>query len=139
MEKKITKKDYFYGLRAMVEGVEMVGNYPADDVLAFIDKQIAQLDAKAEKARKDAEKRRAAGDALRGKIKALLTNEYQTVDTITDALDDEEVTKAKVVARLGQLIKLGEVEKEQVQVDKRKIMAYRLAGVAIEEDAAEEE
>lgn len=139
MEKKITKKDYFYGLRAMVEGVEMVGNYPADDVLAFIDKQIAQLDAKAEKARKDAEKRRAAGDALRGKIKALLTNEYQTVDTITDALDDEEVTKAKVVARLGQLVKLGEVEKEQVQVDKRKIMAYRLAGVTTEEDAVEEE
>lgn len=126
MEKKMTKKDYFNALRNMVEGLDAVGEIPADEMLAFIDKQVEQLDAKAKKARENAEKRRAAGDELRGQIKALLTDELQTADQITEALGDESITKAKVVARLGQLVKLEEVEKEQVTVDKRKIMAYRL-------------
>ena len=40
MEKKLTKKDYYAALRAMVEGVETVGDIPADEVLAFIDKTV---------------------------------------------------------------------------------------------------
>ena len=36
-ETKITKKDFFAAIRTMVEGVEAVGDIPADKVLEFIE------------------------------------------------------------------------------------------------------
>ena len=32
MEKKLTKKDFYAAIRAMVEGIEMVGDIPAEEV-----------------------------------------------------------------------------------------------------------
>ena len=127
MEKKLTKKDYYAALRAMVEGIEMVGDIPADEVLAFIDKTVEQIDAKATKAREKAAEKKADGDALRAEVLALVTDDFQTADAITAKLGDEEITKAKVVSRLTQLVKAGEVVKEQMKVDDRKVMCYKLA------------
>ena len=126
MEKRTTKAEYFTALRTMVENVDTVGEYPADQVLEFIDTQLAQIEAKAEKAKIKAAEKRAEGDALRAEIAALLTDEYQSADAITEAIDTEGVTKAKVVARLGQLVRAEEAEKELIKTDdNRKIMGYR--------------
>lgn len=128
MEKKLTKKDFYAALRTMVEGVDTVGDIPADEVLAFIDKTVEQIDAKAAKAKEKAAEKKADGDALRADVLAVITNEFQTADAITAALGDEEITKAKVVARLTQLVKAQEVVKEQMKVDDgRKVMCYKLA------------
>ncbi len=127
MEKKLTKKDFYAALRTMVEGVDAVGNIPADEVLAFIDKTVEQIDAKAAKAKEKAAEKKADGDTLRADVLAVITNEFQTADAITAALDNEEITKAKVVARLTQLVKAEEVVKEQMKVDDRKVMCYKLA------------
>ena len=127
MEKKLTKKDFYAALRTMVEGVDAVGDIPADEVLAFIDKTVEQIDAKATKAKEKAAEKKADGDALRADVLAVITNEFQTADAITAALDNEEITKAKVVARLTQLVKAQEVVKEQMKVDDRKVMCYKLA------------
>ena len=128
MEKKLTKKDFYAALRTMVEGVDAVGDIPADEVLAFIDKTVEQIDAKATKAKEKAAEKKADGDALRADVLAVITNEFQTADAITAALDNEEITKAKVVARLTQLVKAEEVVKEQMKVDDgRKVMCYKLA------------
>lgn len=123
---KITKKDFFAAIRTMVEGIEAVGDIPADKVLEFIDTQVAQIDAKAAKAR--AGEKKAEGDALRAEVAAHITTEFQTADDITALVEGfEDITKAKVVARLTQLVNNNQVEKEQIKTeDGRKVMAYRL-------------
>ena len=50
-EKKFTKKDILAAIRADIEGTEMIGEIPTSVVLEFIDKIVAQIDAKAEKAK----------------------------------------------------------------------------------------
>ena len=128
MEKvRVTKRDYFEALRALVEGIDAVGEYSADEVLEFIDTQVAQLDAKAAKAKEKAAEKKVEGDALREKVLSVITNEPQTADAITAALDDAEVTKSKVVARLTQLFKAGDIVKEEVKTEAGKKMTYKLA------------
>lgn len=132
MEKKLTKKDFYAAIRAMVEGIEMVGDIPADEVLAFIDKTVEQLDAKAAKAKEKAAETKAKGDELREVVQAVLTEEYQTIDEITAQVEGEDITKSKVTARLTQLVKNEIAEKEQVKEEgtNRKVMAYRLKAAA---------
>ena len=135
---KITKKDFFAAIRTMVEGVETVGSIPADKVLEFIDTQVAQIDAKAAKAKARAGEKKAEGDALRAEVAAHITTEFQTADDITALVEGfEDITKAKVVARLTQLVNAGVVVKEQVKTeDGRKVMSYKLSDA--ESDAAED-
>ena len=130
MEKnKVTKRDYFNAIRTYAEGVDAIGEYSADEIIAFIDKEIASLDNKAAKAKERAAAKRAETDALGEKVLAALTDEYQTADDITAAVDEEDVTKAKVVSRLSKLIKDGKATKEEVAIEgvKGKKMAYKLA------------
>ena len=124
---KVTKRDYFNALRAMVEGVDAVGEYSADEVLEFIDAQVAQLDAKAAKAKEKAAEKKVEGDALREKVLSVITDEPQTVDAITVAIDDADVTKSKVVSRLTQLVKGGFIVKEEAKTESGKKMTYKLA------------
>lgn len=126
--KKVTKREYFAVLRAMVEQLDAVGEYTADEVLKFIDAQVAQLDAKAAKAKEKAAEKRADGDELRAKVLEVVTETAQTADDIVAALDDAEITKSKVVARLAQLVNSGDVIKEEVKIENvGKRMTYRLA------------
>ena len=126
-ETKITKKDFFAAIRTMVEGVETVGDIPADKVLEFIDTQVAQIDAKAAKAKARAGEKKAEGDETSKRILEVLTDDFQSGDYITQLVSDiPEITKAKVTARLSNLVKQGKVEKEQIKTeDGRKVMAYR--------------
>ena len=124
--KKTTKKEFYAALREMVEGVDMVGEYPADKVLEFIDTQVAQLEAKATKAAEAAAKKRAAGDQLRAEVLALITTQYQNADEITEALGRDDISRPKVIARLTQLVRAGEIVKEQIKgEDGRKVMHYK--------------
>ena len=136
---KITKKDFYGALIELVEGMETVGAYDAKDVQEFLEKQVAQIDAKAAKAKERADEKKAEGDALRAEVAAHITTEFQTADDITALVEGfEDITKAKVVARLTQLVNAGDVVKEQIKTeDGRKIMAYRAKSDA-ESDAAED-
>ena len=125
---KITKKEFYVALRGLVEAVETVGEIPSDAVLEFIDKQVAQLDAKAAKAKEKAGEKKAEGDEISKRILEVLTDDFQSGDYITQLVSDiPEITKAKVTARLSNLVKQGKVEKEQIKIDTRKVMGYRLA------------
>ena len=142
MEKKITKKDFYAAIRGMVENVEMVGDIPADEVLAFIDKTVEQIDAKSAKAKVKAAEKKTEGDELRAAVEAVLTEELQTIDTIVAQVESEDVTKSKVTARLTQLVKADIARKEQVKDESgRKVMAYALkdAAAPVEEIVAETE
>ena len=127
--KKVTKKEYFGALRALVEDMDGVGDYTVDEVLEFIDAQVAQIDKKNAKAKEAAAKKRAESDELTDKIYDLITDEAQTDDEITAAVGDEEVTKSKVVSRLSKLVDAGKVVKEAIKKDgsASKKMTYKLA------------
>ena len=120
---KITKVDMFNAIADFIANTDWERK---DEAIEFIEKQIDQLKAKAEKAKSRAEEKKIEGDELREAVANALTNEPQTIDAITTTVAENfDVTKAKVTARLTQLVKLGEATKEQVKIDSRKIMVYK--------------
>ena len=120
---KITKVDMFNAIADFIADTDWERK---DEAIEFIEKQIDQLKAKAEKAKSRAEEKKIEGDELREAVANALTNEPQTIDAITTIVAEIfDVTKAKVTARLTQLVKLGEATKEQVKIDGRKIMVYK--------------
>ena len=98
------------------------------EIVEFCDKEIAALANKAAKAKAKAAEKKVAGDELRAEIESLITDELQTVDEVLAQLHGEEVTKAKVINRLGQLVRLGSIVKEEIKTeDGKKKMAYKKA------------
>ena len=133
---KITKVDMFNAIADFIADTDWERK---DEAIEFIEKQIDQLKAKAEKAKSRAEEKKIEGDELREAVANALTNEPQTIDAITTTVAEIfDVTKAKVTARLTQLVKLGEATKEQVKIDTRKVMVYSLAAKGPVEEPEEE-
>ena len=120
-EKKMTKRDYF------VEIKEILENANETALAETMAHEIELLDKKTAKNKERAAQRKIEGDELRDTISNILVDEPQTIDEIVDQIDDEEITKAKVVARLTQLVNLGEAIKEQVSKDGKKVMSYKRA------------
>ena len=124
MEKKLTKKDFYAMLTEIVEATEVEMK---EELLAFIDKEVSLIDAKAEKAKARAAEKKAEGDALRDAVQAVLTEEYQTINDIASQVEGEEITKAKITARLTSLVKNGLAEKADVKTeDGKTVKAYKL-------------
>lgn len=116
MEKKITKKDYYTMLKEIVEeSKDIETEISKEELLEFIDKQVASINAKAEKAKEKAAEKKANGDELREIVQSILTEEYQTIDSIVSQIDGEEITKAKITARLTSLVKAGLATKSDVK------------------------
>lgn len=134
---KKTKAMYFAELREMVLAA-VEDQAQRDELVEFIDKQIETLEKRKVAAAERAEKKKAESDAMTDAILAQIGNEPITVDEIVIALNSEEVTRNKVTARLGKLVKAGTIVKEAVKVEGNKRMAYRLATDADAADADEE-
>lgn len=115
----------------MKEIVEAANTDVKDELIEILDKEIASLENKAAKAKERAAQKAAEGDELRAKVLSYVSDEPKTAADIADEIDDEEITKGKVTARLTQLVKAGEVEKVEVKPEKgAKKTAYVLAGSA---------
>ena len=124
MEKKITKRDYYEMLKEIVLNANVEG---ATELVEFIDKQVSSIDSKAEKAKARNAEKKANGDELREAVQNVLTDEFQTIDAIVSQIEGEEITKAKITARLTSLVKNGIAEKTDVKDDEgRKLKAYKL-------------
>ena len=109
---------------AMVDGLEIT----AGDIVDYAVKTQDQIAAKAEKAKAYVAKKKAESDELREAVAAVLTEELQTREDILAALDaDEDVTIAKVGARLTALVKAGRAVKEEMKTVIGKKMGYKLA------------
>lgn len=123
-EKKMTKKDYFMELK---EIVEKSNSELKNELVYFIESQIVNINNKAVKAKERAEAKKAEGDSLRELVKSKLTNEFQDAETITNAIDEADVSKSKVIARLTQLVNLGIAEKTDIKNAEGKTRkAYKL-------------
>ena len=128
MEKrKVTKAMVIETIKAQVETMSLTGGVTAEDVIAYCDNTLAQIQAKADKARERAAEKKAAGDDIKNAILAVMTDQFQTREQITEALADPEMTVAKVGTRLTQLAADGAIVKEQVKLENGKKMCYKLA------------
>ena len=137
-EVKITKAMVLEVIGKNVENMTFDGDVTAEDVTAFVETTLAQIAAKAEKNKERAAAKRQAGDELRTQVLGFVTEEWQTRDEIAANFEDEDVTPAKVGARLTQLVADGSVVKEKQKIDGKDKMVYALAsGVVLEsgEDA----
>ncbi len=129
---KITKRERFESIKALVKAVGPVEGVDTEGIVAFCDKEIVALDNRAAKAKERAAEKRAEGDELQAAVLEALTDELSTRQDVTDRIDGEDVTVAKVGYRLSQLVKAGKAVKEEITVagedgKNKKIAAYRLA------------
>lgn len=143
--KKITKKEVLEAIMELLgteSGDAKVGNtaITVNEAAEVVDGMIQQLDRKAEQARERAAKKKAKGDELRDIVEGVLTNDPQIIDTIAAQVDFEGATKAKITARLTQLVNAEIAVKEQVKTeDGRKVMAYKLASAVEDADTGSDD
>ena len=129
---KVTKRERYESIKALVEAVGAVEGIDTDGIVAFCDKEIATLDTRAEKAKERAAEKRAEGDELQAAVLAALTDEPASRQEVTDRIEGEDVTLAKVGYRLTALVKQGLAVKGEIAVTgedgkSKKVAAYRLA------------
>ena len=134
---KLTQRSVYEALLKMVETGTL--EITEDELKTFCENEIALLDKKAEKAKERAATKRAESDALTDAVRGALTGEFEPIADIAARIEGEDVTVAKVQYRLGQLVKAGEAEKEQITIPgsegqkTRKIMGYRVASAEVAE------
>lgn len=129
MEKKITKAEMFNSLKELVSTSAEIDEETKIAYNEFIDKELASLEKRKESAQKRAAANKEASDALTGEILAVVRNSGDTlfVDDIVNALDNSEVTRNKVTARLGKLVNSGAIVKEVIKVEGSRKMGYKIA------------
>jgi DNA replication initiation complex subunit (GINS family) len=97
------------------------------DVVAFCEAEKAALAKKAEKAKARAAEKRAAGDELYAAVLECVGSEPITAEAVLDMIDGEDLTVAKVRARLSQGVKNGVLAKETIKVDGKAKVHYTKA------------
>lgn len=129
---KTTKRDILTALKAMAEDGNMhiedfLPTLTDEDVIAFCENELELLAKKTARSKEAAAKKRAEGDEITAVVRdALSTEDFEPISVIADRIDDENISKAKIVARLRNLIECGEAEKQEMTTDdKRKVMSYR--------------
>ena len=130
MEKKITKFDMFTDLKAIVAASVEIDEELKITYEEMLDKELASLEKRKESAQKRAAAKKEESDALTNEILTVIknaTDDVILVDDIVEALDNEEVTRQKVTARLGKLVNAGAITKETVKVEGARKMGYRAA------------
>lgn len=129
IKKMATKRQVLEAINTFTFDEVLVGDtvVTPEDIKDFVEKSIIQLDAKNEKAAERAAAKRAAGDELKAQVKATLGTTPLKVSEIVTLIDDPEVTSARVIARLSQLVKSGEVVKADIKEDGRTLKVYSIA------------
>lgn len=129
MEKK-TKKEMWTSL------LEIEDVAKDENLVAFIKKEIESIDKKAEKAKERAAKKAEESDSLKEEIYAVLEaseeSEFTPIADIVAAIGREDVTPAKVTARLTKLVEAGRVIKQEISIEKdggakRRVQGYKVA------------
>lgn len=131
MENKMTKMEKFQAIE------EILGNVDGDNIdmlIEFVQGEQAALARKATKAKEKAAEKKTEIDDLGNAVLAVVTGEPKTRDEIFEAVefDGEEISVAKIGARLTRLVELGKVQKSEVKAvtasgKKTTRMAYALA------------
>ena len=121
MENKMTKKEMFALISEMCAANA--------EVVAFCENEVAKLDAKAAKAKERAAEKRAAGDELYADVIACVGSKPVTADTVyaENFAEAEDLSVAKIRARLSQGVKNGVLAKETIKVEGKAKVHYTKA------------
>lgn len=137
MKKNYTKCEMYEVIKGLVDAGVIAGELTETgiteaDVAEFCEKEIALLDKKATKAKERIATKKAEGDELLAAVRQVLSDEdFEPIAEIAARIEGEDVSVAKVTARLKKLIDSGEAVKEQITIPggegqkSRKVMAYR--------------
>ena len=118
----MTKKEMFGLLLELLETAEVAER---DELKNFVAHEIEMIENKAEKAK--TYKRKKAQDVLKEQIYTKLdVFEFRTIHDIVSDFNDADITAAKVSARLTSLVKEGLAVKEEIKIENRKLMGYKL-------------
>ena len=125
---KMTKREMFAEVITLAEDAERA------DIVAFCEKEIASLDAKAAKAKERAAAKKAEADTLKDLIVDTLTDEFATIADITAkvAESDADATVGKVTSRLTKLVADGVAERTELSIPgkegtkTRKVKGFRI-------------
>lgn len=138
---KITKTKKYEMLSEALALIEQEGIETKLDLAMlqeFVAGEIGSLARKSEKAKAKAAEKKTELDELAQVVLSALTAEPMTRDQVAEQIEGEDVTVAKVGARLSKLVSLGYAEKSEVAAvsasgKKTTRMAYALAPVEAEE------
>lgn len=129
-KKATPKKEMFEQIKENL----IASNAPAE-LVEFIDKEIESLNKKAEAAKAARAKKKATDDELTEKVFSYLNeNTFTTIPQIMKNFEGkEEITQAKITARLKKLVDAERVEKDMVKVSAegekaRQLTGYRVRG-----------
>lgn len=119
----MTNKEILIKIKTMAETANET------EITDWCDKQIASIDRAAIKAKEKAEKKKLESDELKEKIyNILLTKEEPiTADDIAAEINEEGISKQKIIARLTRLFVEGKIEKELIKIEgaKNKRTGYK--------------
>lgn len=125
---KMTKRETFAEIITLAEDAERA------DIVAFCEKEIASLDAKAAKAKERQAAKKAEADTLKDLIASVLSDEFATIADITAKVveTDAEATVGKVTNRLTKLVADGVAERTELSIPgkegtkTRKVKGFRI-------------
>lgn len=128
---RYTKSDKLTDIKAILAQVETT-DYDVPTLIEFVDGEIAALARKAAKAKEKAAEKKTERDELCEAVYAVLTTEPQTRDQVFEQIDGDDISLAKVGARLTKLVASGDVVKTEIASTstsgkKSTKMAYSLA------------
>lgn len=142
---KVTKKNKFEMLSnalALLDQEGLAHDFDVAMLQEFITNEITHLDNKAAKAKENAAAKKTEIDELGNAVLNALTDEPMTRDQVFDLVADfsDDVSVAKVGARLSKLVDLGRAVKSEVKATsasgkKTTRMAYTIAAVEADADA----
>ena len=119
---KITKKDCYNYLRALVEGLNFTSDDPIgqEKLLEFIDHEVELIDMRAAKSKRYQQAHRAKDDTMSANIMQILIDADAPMSVADIATKIDGASAQKIVYRLGVLFKNDEISKtvENVKTDK---------------------
>ena len=120
---KLTKKEKYGMLLEILAEVELADK---DMLVEFVQGEIGAIERKAKKAKE--RPRAKKEDALKAAILGTLLVDPQTCSDILAIVEKDfvEATQAKVTARLTALVKEGYAAKENVKVNGRTLVGYKV-------------
>ena len=117
---KITQKDYFNAIKAVLNGEETTISY--EDMVKFVDSRLALLDKKTGSRKPTATQ--VANEGYKATILEVLSDEGMTAtEVLKSHTDFEDMSNQKISSLLNALVKEGKVVKE---TDKNKTL-FRVA------------
>lgn len=130
-EIKYTKAKKLADIETILTQVE-TADFDIPALIEFVQSEQAALARKAAKAKENAAVKKTERDELCEAVFAVLTSEPQTRDQIFEQVEGEDISVAKVGARLNKLVAAGDVVKSEVASvsasgKKSTKMAYALA------------